>query len=86
MTKLVINIWHIIGIISSLLVLPFFFSMLTESMLGFNLKYLLYFFTAPALTGDIVHSIRSYVMYIIAFLYVIYMVRKIYGWYKKANA
>ncbi|EIA19473.1 hypothetical protein [Listeria fleischmannii] len=88
-------IWHIIGISCAAMILPSFVSSITTAILSLQPQRLVIFFMYPMMTSRAAAEVSSaraflnmglgYLMYIIAFVYVILLTRQIMTWYKKAK-
>ncbi|WP_163655336.1 hypothetical protein [Listeria sp. PSOL-1] len=87
---------HVIGIICTALILPSFISTVTDSLLMLEPARFIQFFMYPMVTGAMaaksagnvvgyLNMAIGYAMYIIAAIYVIYLLRKIISWYRKAK-
>ncbi|WP_088816018.1 MULTISPECIES: hypothetical protein [Listeria] len=93
--KIVKIIWHIIGISCAAMILPSFVSSITTAILSLQPQRMVIFFMYPMMTSRAASEVSTaraflnmglgYLMYIVAFVYIILLVRDIYGWYKKAK-
>ncbi|MHC5251563.1 hypothetical protein ACYRFS_07970 [Listeria kieliensis] len=93
--KILQIIWHIVGIACSAMILPSFVTSITEAILRLQPQRMVIFFIYPLMSASPAAEISNaraiftagmgYLMYIIAFIYVFWLVRKIMGWYKKAK-
>ncbi|EUJ26165.1 lipoprotein [Listeria floridensis FSL S10-1187] len=93
--KILKILWHIVGIACSAMILPSFVSSITTALLSLQPQRMVIFFIYPLMSSSAAAEISNmravltagagYLMYLIAFAYAFWLIKQIYGWYKKAK-